>query len=102
MIPRLQKILSTNGYVVSCMTDQGKIDIDFKDFITQRLEKGNVYEYLLLPENFNLIKCNGRTLYWEGLATAVNLDGSKVKADFELDPIVLYELGIRQKRLVNV
>lgn len=94
MIPKAIKIIGLLDYTVTCMFNNGQIlKIDFLPWIHSRLIKGSIYKKLLDKSVFNTISCNGRTLYWPGLATRLHEDGSKETADFDLDPVVLFELS---------
>jgi Protein of unknown function (DUF2442) len=54
---------------------------------------GSVFKVLLNYTQFQLVKTDGFTLYWEDLTTIRETDGSLTKAPLDLDPDVLYALS---------
>lgn len=96
MIPRIINITKLDQFNVYCLTNLREIiRIDFHSYFEAKAKKGNAFEYLLDINNFQKIKCNGRSLYWEGLVKEIDENGTESVGTFELDPVVLFEKGIK-------
>ncbi|MBK6815296.1 MAG: DUF2442 domain-containing protein [Saprospiraceae bacterium] len=101
MIPRVIKIIEIKGFDVTVLFNNGKIlTIDFYSWIVPRAAGKNIYTQLLKENIFNTIGCNGITLYWPDLAEVTLLDGTIQPAEFDLDPLMLYEFASSKQQFV--
>lgn len=101
MIPRVIKIIEIKGFDVTVLFNNGKIlTIDFYSWIVPRAAGKNIYTQLLKENIFKAIGCNGITLYWPDLAEVTLLDGTIKPAEFDLDPLMLYEFASSKQQFV--
>lgn len=92
--PRILKIKSINGFIISCVFNNGETrDIDFrKIFRKWKLSKTDP-EYLLLdPKEFKKAALNNNTLSWKNIKIPlIDVTGKEKTHAYEIDPVTLYK-----------
>ncbi len=99
MIYQIKNILNIEHYKITCLWNTGEVRvIDLEKKLNEWGDHDkSVYRKLLNEQLFKTVKCDGTTLYWEGLATVIETDGTKHPAPLDLDPQTLFE----QSKKVN-
>ena len=102
-IPRILKINEIDGYLVSCLFNNGESRIiDFKELLEQKFKlQPNQVGYILTQdiEAFNKIKLLGTTIGWDDIGLESEDEyGTKVFYPYDLDPIVLYQNSYPDKK----
>lgn len=95
-IPRILKINNIDGYMVSCLFNNGESRvIDFKDLLENIFkieEKDPAIELLKDYNAFGQIKIIENTIGWPNIGFySEDENGERVFYHYDLDPIVLYQ-----------
>jgi len=93
-VPRILKIESVEGFMVSCVFNNGESRIiNFADLFKKwKLKKSDPEFILLNQEEFKKVSLYNRTLSWDNVRiNLVDFDGNEVSHSFELSPEVLFE-----------
>jgi DNA-binding XRE family transcriptional regulator len=97
-IPRILKINDINGFMVTCMFNNGEsrlIDFEKLFSIWKVTEKDTEY-VLLKPKEFRQVTLRNFTLSWANVPIALeNEDGKMINHPYEIDPVTLFENSSR-------
>ena len=91
----IEKIVNIENFKVNTLWNDGKIrSIDLKEFIESKSQNPkSSYAKLLDLSVFELVKCDGTSLYWDDLLIAKDIDGSEISAPLDISPEFLFELA---------
>lgn len=83
--------MSVNSYTINVLWSDGKVrTIDFGDFLSEYFTKEkSLYYKILQQETFPQAKTDGRTIYWENVATMLDDNGNIISAPLDFCPDVL-------------
>jgi DNA-binding XRE family transcriptional regulator len=93
-IPRILKIKSVKGFIVSCIFNNGETRvIDFAQVFKKWKVGKNDPEYILLNENeFKKVSLQNQTLSWKNVKIELpDLNGNVTIHPYEVGPDVLYK-----------
>ncbi len=94
MTHEISKIIQIQGFKIICLFDsmESRV-IDFKLLFEEwGIKKGDFREKLLDPKEFEKVKIKNQTLCWSNVKKVIKLSsGTTFTAEYEVDPIVLYE-----------
>lgn len=91
MLPRVKTILSVEPYKVTCLWTTGEVrEVDFQQYLNDSQPQSPIAR-LTDKSLFSKVKTDGRTLYWDGLLTMIDYDGSLHPAPLDFDPDVMYQ-----------
>ncbi|TDE12415.1 hypothetical protein [Dyadobacter psychrotolerans] len=96
MNPRVRKIVSVSPFTVDALWTNNEVRrIDFSKFLSDYFDKDkSVFFKILNEDTFMQAKTDGRTIYWEGLATMQDYDGNVISAPLDFCPDVLFEKSV--------
>ena len=98
MLPRIESIVSVQGYSVIARWNTGELrSIDFMPILEPfKQKKNSTLGRLSDLETFSKVKLDpeARTLYWDDLLTQQNPDGSTEPAPLDFCPDVLFERSV--------
>jgi len=96
MNPRVKKIVSVSPFIVDALWTNNEVRrIDFSKFLSEYSNKDNSIFFKILNENtFMKAKTDGRTIYWEDLATMHDYNGKIISAPLDFCPDVLFEKSV--------
>ncbi len=103
-IPRILKIKSVEGFVITCIFNNGETRIiDFKTLFSQWKIKKNDPEYKLIDQKeFKKVGLRNETLSWKNIEIELpNMDGGKTIHPYELSPDTLYKSSQPAKEINN-
>lgn len=92
MLPRIKSILAIEPFKVTTLWNTGEVrEIDFIPLLAEYEAKPQSHFYPLLnPTEFSKVQTDGRTLYWDNLATMRNYSGEAIPAPLDFCPDVLF------------
>ncbi|WP_051664062.1 DUF2442 domain-containing protein [Dyadobacter crusticola] len=95
MNPRIKKIIAIDAFVITALWSDGVVRvIDFGAFLAEYFQKPeSIYFQLLQTDTFKKAKTDGRTIYWDDLASIIDYNGAPIAAPLDFDPDVLYEIS---------
>lgn len=96
-LPRIIKINSVDGFVVSCVFNNGEYRIiDFNKLFDKW--RGEDIDQLKNPASFHLVTLENGTLTWPEVRKKITLKSGKTfDVAYDLSPIVLYEESERNE-----
>ena len=92
--PRILKIKSVQGFIVSCIFNNGETrDIDFEVLFKKWKVSKNDPEYTLLdPKEFKKVGLRNSSLSWKNIkVTLLTMEGNEELHPLEIDPVILYK-----------
>jgi len=92
MNPRVKKILSIEPYTMDVLWSDDKVRaMNFENFLSDYFTKENsLYFKILNQEIFVQAKTDGRTIYWENIASMLDENGKSIPAPLDFCPNVLF------------
>lgn len=103
-IPRILKIKSVEGFVITCIFNNGETRIiDFNALFSQWKIKKTDPEYRLTDqEEFKKVGLRNQTLSWKEVKIELpNMSGGKTIHPYELSPDTLYNSSLPAKEINN-
>ncbi len=98
MLPRIESIISVDGYSVTTKWNTGEIrSIDFRPVLEPYMDKSNsTLGRLSDPDTFAKVKLDpeAKTLFWDDLLIQRNPDGSTEPAPLDFCPDVLFSRSV--------
>lgn len=93
-LPRILKIKSINGFIISCVFNNGETrTINFQELFKKWKLKKSDKEYLLTtPSEFKKVTLRNQTLSWPNIQTEIiNRKGKVLLTPFELSPDLVFK-----------
>ena len=86
---RINKIIAVDPFKILLSWDNGeKKQIDFKNIFPNKI---GIYKQLFVPEIFNKVQTNGRSLFWPDLAKVIDENGQEIITDLDFCADMIYE-----------
>jgi len=106
-IPKILKINQVEGYLISCLFNNGESRIiDFKVFLKRysKNKKHPAYKLLKDKSAFDEVEIIGNTIGWKNVGIySKNLNGEEEFYAFDIDPITLFESShLDENRRLNI
>ena len=93
MLNRIKEIVAIEPFTITVRWNNNELrTVDFNVMLGDyKVKPESIFYQLFDFQNFVKVKTDGKTLFWEGMATIIDYDGSENKTSLDFCPDVLFE-----------